>query len=88
MCMLQMSWWVLQYQAVCNHIVDSFSVTLDNENYYYWLDHRLTGNKYRAIDWTLWFHYHHKPVHWSIYADYKHIVASPDAKYYIKYRNL
>ena len=54
MCKLQMSWWVFHYQATSDHIVDSFSVTQDNENYYYWLEHHLKG-KYRAIYGTLWF---------------------------------
>ena len=31
MCRLLMSWYVLQYQAICNHIIDSFSVTQDAE---------------------------------------------------------
>ena len=49
MCRLQMSWWVLQYQAICHYIVDSFSVTQKNENYYYWLDHRLKGKDTRPL---------------------------------------
>ena len=44
--------------------------------------------KYRAIKWTLWFNYHLKKVHWSIYADYKHMIESPYAKWYIECCNL
>ena len=41
----------------CNHIVDLFSVTQDNENYYYWLDHHLkeknTGSWIELSDFTI-----------------------------------
>ena len=66
MCRLLMSWYVLQYQAICNHIIDSFSVTQDAEFIIIDLTTVWKGKEYRAIDWTLWFHYYHKPVHWSI----------------------
>ena len=52
MCRLEMSLCVLQYQAICNHIANWLAVTQDNENYNFWLYHRLRGKKYRVIDWN------------------------------------